>query len=135
MAKTIVTLALIVLLGLTIVFRQREYVRDPLARVYRNDVQQDGVEVYQNWSNDVLIEKQDPPGAFRIVVQDWDEMPGAPVSLTCLRWLACLASDDRVPMLPIPWAGKGKYNPDVTMTNREVSFVDGDGSRVLVDLR
>lgn len=135
MAKTIVTLALIVLLGLTIVFRQREYVRDPLAKVYRNDVQQDGVEVYQNWANDVLIQKQDSPGAFRILVQDWDQTPGTPVNLTCVQWLACLTSDDRAPKLPVAWTGKGKYSPQVTMTNHEVSFVDGDGSKVRVELK
>jgi hypothetical protein len=135
MVKTIGILVLVVLAGLAIVYRQREYVRDPLAKVYRDNVQQDNVEVYQNWVNDVLIQKQDSPGAFRILVQDWDQMPGTPVNLTCVRWLACLTSDDRVPKLPIAWAGKGKYNPDVTMTNREISFVDGDGSRVRVELK
>ena len=37
--------------------------------------------------------------------------------------------------LPMEWSGKGRYDPKVTMTNREVSFVDGDGATVRVTLR
>jgi hypothetical protein len=136
MVKTIVILVFVVLAGLVITFRQREYVRDPLAKVYRNDVQQDNVEVYQNWANDVLIQQNYGDRAnTRILVQDWDEMPGTPANLTCIQWLACVTTDDRAPKSPIAWTGKGKYNPNVTMTKHEVSFVDGDGSKVRVELK
>jgi hypothetical protein len=132
--KSALILAFIVIMGFIIVNRQRVYVRDPLATVYRNQVQQSDVQVYQNYSNDVLMEK-DGDAPYRILVQDWDEVPGTPINLTCIRWMACLASDDRAPTLPLEWKGKGKYDPKVAMTNRETSFTDADGYRVRVQLR
>jgi hypothetical protein len=134
MVKVILILAFVVILGLIVVNRERIYARDPLATAYRNEVEQSGVQVFQNYSNDVLLEK-DGDSPFRILVQDWNEVPGTPVDLICIHWIACLASDNRVPTLPLEWKGKGKYDPKVTMTNKEVSFVDGDGSRVRVQLR
>ena len=135
MVKTVLILAFIVIMALILVNRQRVYVRDPLATVYRNGAEQSGIQVYQNYSNDVLLEKDGGDKPFRILVQDWDEIPGTPVNLTCIHWMACLTSDDRAPVLPLEWKGKGKYNPQVTMTNKEVSFLDVDGSRVRVTLR
>ena len=134
MVKSVLILAFIVIMGFIIVNRERVYVRDPLATVYRNGAQQSGVQVYQNYSNDVLLEK-DGDAPYRILVQDWDEVPGTPINLTCIRWMACLASDDRAPTLPLQWKGKGKYDPKVTMTNKEASFMDVDGSLVRVQLR
>jgi hypothetical protein len=135
MMKSILILAFLVIMGLILVNRQRVYVRDPLATVYRNEVEQSGVQVYQNYSNDILMEKDGGDKPFRILVQDWSEVPGTPVNLTCIRWMACLADDDRAATVPLVWTGKGKYDPRVTMTKREISFVDGDGSRVRVTLR
>jgi hypothetical protein len=132
--KSILILAFIVIMAFIMVNRQRVYLRDPLATVYRNGAQQSGVQVYQNYSNDVLLEK-DGDAPYRILVQDWDEIPGTPISLTCIRWMACLASDDRAPKLPLEWKGKGKYDARVTMTNRVISFTDVDGSLLRVQLR
>ncbi len=134
MVKTILILAFVIIMGFIIVNRQRVYVRDPLATVYRNGATQSGVQVYMNYSDDVLIEK-DGDTPYRILVQDWDEVPGTPLKLTCIRWMACLTSDDRAPTLPLQWKGKGKYDPRVTMTNREVSFMDVDDSLIRVQLR
>ena len=133
--KTILLLVFVVLLALIFVNRQRVYVRDPLATVYRNEVQQSGVQVFINYSDDVLLEQDAGPGSYRILVQGWNRMPGTPAVLKCIRWMACLADADHAATLPIEWNGKGRYDPRVAMTSREVSFVDGDGATMRVVLR
>jgi hypothetical protein len=135
LVKTVLILAFVVIMGFIIVNRERVYVRDPLATVYRNEVEQSGVQVFQNYSNDVLVEKDGGDNPYRILVQDWNEIPATPVNLICIHWMACVASADRAPTLPLEWKGKGKYDAKATMTNKEVSFVDVDGSRVRVQLR
>ena len=47
------TLLLVVFVA---VFRQRIFVRDPLGKVERNGVAQDGARLYINYSNDVMVE-------------------------------------------------------------------------------
>jgi hypothetical protein len=54
--------------------------------------------------------------------------------------MVCLTDADHPTTLPIDWIGssgrsKGKYDPHVSMTGRVVSFVNGDGATVRVDLR
>jgi len=133
MVKSILALGFAVLIVLGVVYRQREYVRDPLAKVYRNGVAEDNVEVFQNWNNDILLEED--RGATRILLQEWDQMPGTPTALTCIQAVACLTAADHAPTIPLVWTGKGKYDPKVVMTNLEVSFVDGTGAEVRIDLR
>ena len=76
-------------------------------------------------------------------------MPGTPITLTCLRWTACLTEADKAPAIPLASAGnsgsptseparrgdKGKYDPKVFMTTREVTFVDANASAVRIELR
>jgi hypothetical protein len=133
--KTILTLLLIASLALLIYNRQRIYLRDPLATVYRNDVQQTGVEVFINYSSDVLLEQDAEPAPSSILLQDWNKMPGTPTTLTCLRWIACMTDADQASAIPLAWTGKGKYDPKVFMTTREVSFVDANASTVRIELR
>jgi hypothetical protein len=49
--------------------------------------------------------------------------------------MACLTDADHATTLPLEWRGKGKYAPRVSMSRREVSFVDGDGTTARVELR
>jgi hypothetical protein len=133
--KTILTLLLIASLALLIYNRQRIYLRDPLATVYRNDVQQTGVEVFINYSSDVLLQQDAEPAPSSILLQDWNKMPGTPTTLTCLRWIACMTDADQASAIPLAWTGKGKYDPKVFMTTREVSFVDANASAVRIELR
>ena len=104
------------------------------------DGRQSGVQVFVNASGDVLLWQDAEPGAYRILVQGWNKAPGTPVRLTCLRWMVCLTDADHPATLPIDWIGnsgrgKGKYDPHVSMTGRAVSFVNGDGATVRVELR
>ena len=133
--KKILLLALLVLLALIAFNRQRVYVRDPLATVFKNDVKQSGVQVFINYSNEVLLEQDQEPGAYRVLVQSWNKMPGTPSYLICIRWMACLADADHAATYPIEWTGRGKYDPRVSMSSRGVSFVAGDGATVRVELR
>ncbi len=60
----------ILLLGVfVVVFRQRIYVRDPLGKVERSGVAQDGTRLYINYSNDVLVE--DAERHQFVLVQGW----------------------------------------------------------------
>ena len=133
--KTILIVAFLLLLALIFINRQRVFVRDPLAAVYRNDVKQSGVEVFINYSNDVLMERDSDSGSYWTLLQGWNRMPGSPTVLKCLRWMACLTDADHATAVSMEWNGKGKYNPRVTMTSTEVSFVDGDGATMQVELR
>jgi len=133
--KTILIVAFLLLLALIFVNRQRVFVRDPLAAVYRNDVKQNGVEVFINYSNDVLLERDSDSGSYWTLLQGWNRMPGTPALLKCLRWMACLTDGGHATAVPMEWSGKGKYNPRVTMTSAEVSFADGDGAMMQVELR
>jgi hypothetical protein len=133
--KTILTLLLVLFLAALLYNRQRIYLRDPLATVYRNDVQQTGVQVFINYSSDVLLQQDAEPVPLSILVQAWNRKPGTPTTLTCLRWIACMTDSDQASAIPIVWTGKGKYDPKVFMTTREVSFVDGNASTVRIALR
>jgi hypothetical protein len=133
--KTILIVAFLVLLALIFVNRQKVFVRDPLAAVYRNDVKQSSVEVFINYSSDVLIERDSDSGSYWTLLQGWNRMPGTPALLRCLRWMVCLTDADHATAAPMEWSGKGKYNPRVTMTSAEVSFADGDGATMQVELR
>jgi hypothetical protein len=129
--KKILLLVVLFTLGFIWVNRQQVFVWDPLATVYKGDVKQSGAQVFINYSNDVLVEQK----ANRTLVQGWNKVPGTPVVLDCLRWLACMTDAAHAKTLPVEWNGKGKYDPRVAMTSREVSFVDGDGAAVRVTLR
>jgi hypothetical protein len=135
MGRTLLSVIVLVAVALAVVFRQREYLRDPLAKVYRNDVQQDGVQVYQSYLGDILIKKDTDPGAYQILVQYWDQVPGTPVDVACIQWLACLTNADHAPIIPLVWTGKGKYDPRLAMTNHEITFVNGDGALMRIDMK
>jgi hypothetical protein len=130
----------VVVVALIAVNRQRIYVRDPLATVTRNDAKQSGVEVYINASDDVLLWQEAEPGAYRTLLQGWIKMPGIPYRLTCMHWMACLTDSDHASIIPLNWngnggKGRGKYDPAVTMTGREISYMDADGETMRVVLR
>jgi hypothetical protein len=110
-------------------------VRDPLATVYKDDVKQSGIQVFINYSNDILLEQDNEPGSFRTLVQGWNKMPGTPLRLICLHWLACLTDAGQATLLAPEWSGKGKYDPHVNMSSREVSFVNPDGGHFRIVLR
>jgi hypothetical protein len=138
--KKLLLLLLLVAIAIFAVYRQRIYVRDPVATVTRNDVKQSGAEVYVNVSDDVLLWQDAETGEYSTLLQAWDKLPGIPYRLTCLRWLVCVTDADHASIIPLNWnngsgKGRGVYDPAVTMTVREVSYMDADGETMRMQLR
>jgi hypothetical protein len=112
------------------VFRQRIFVRDPLGKVERNGVAQDGMRLYINYSNDVLVENS-ARHQF-VLVQGWNKLPGVPQHLFCLTGMVCWTDADNAAVFPVD--GVGGRTPAV-MSTKEVTFVDESGAKVKVALR
>jgi hypothetical protein len=126
--KRFLVLSGIVLIVLVAVYRQRLFLRDPLAKVYRDGARQEGVRVYINYSNDVLLERPGDELPYRMV-QHWNKTPGVPQLLTCMRAMVCWSDHDQATLVPLGSAGA------TTMSDREVSFSQRDGSVLRVTLR
>jgi hypothetical protein len=104
------------------------------------DGRQSGVQVFVNVADDVLLWQDAQPGAYRILIQSWNKAPGTPMRLTCIRWIVCLADADHASTIPLDWTGnswrgKGRYDPQVSMSGRRVTFVDGAGATMRIELR
>jgi hypothetical protein len=128
--KRILIVGTLLLVVFVAVFRQRIFVRDPLGKVERNGVAQDGTRLYINYSNDVLVE--DAARHQFVVVQGWNALPGVPQRLFCLTGLVCWTDADKAGVFPVE--GVGGRTPAV-MSAKEVMFVDESGAKVRVALR
>jgi hypothetical protein len=116
-----------------VVFRQRLYLRDPIATVERNGMRQAGMRVYLNYYNDILVE--DTVHDQRYLVQSVNGVPmapGVPRYLQCLRGMACLTERNYAPTFGL---GGGGYSGQVEMTNAYVTLTDGSGASIRVALR
>jgi hypothetical protein len=125
--------ALLIIVIVLVIFRQRLFLRDPIATVERNGQRQDDYRVYLNYFNDILVE--DVNGNRRFLVQSHNGkplVPGVPMHLQCIRMMACLTESDFAPTVPL---GGKEYVPGVEMTNSFVAFQDGDGAAMRVSLR
>lgn len=125
MRKLLVLLALVFVV-LVMVYRQRLFLRDPLGKVERAGVRQEGEKVFINYSNDVLL--QAPDGTGSIVVQH-GTTPGQPERLFCVRELMCVTDADVATVFPL---GARQV---ATMTSDDVHFNDANGVGVSVQLR
>jgi hypothetical protein len=123
-------MALIVLGSLLLAFyaRQRLFVRDPLAVVTRNGVKEDGAQVFINFSNDVLLENDNPPMYVSLVQQG--RPVGMPSTLRCLHWLVCLTDAQPATLIAVDTHAHVE-----SMTSRAVRYRDEDGREVVVTLR
>ena len=128
--KRIFIVGTLLLVVFVAAFRQRIFVRDPLGKVERSGVAQDGTRLYINYSNDVLVE--DSARHQFVVVQGWNTLPGVPQHLFCLTGLMCWTGADKAAVFPME--GVGGRTPAV-MSAKEVTFVDESGARVRVALR
>ena len=128
--KRILIVGTLLLVVFVLVFRQRIFVRDPLGKVERNGVAQDGTRVYINYSNDVLVE--DSARHQFVLVQGWSTLPGVPQHLFCLTGLVCWTDSDKAAVFPVEGVGG---RTAAVMSAKEVTFVDESGARVRVGLR
>jgi hypothetical protein len=127
-------LVFVLLLAFVLVNRQRVFVREPFAKVTVNGSADPAFQVYINYSNDVLLERDDQTTGYGILVQNWNRIPETPATLKCIHWMACMTDADHATALPLDHTGPGSYDPRTTMSATEVQFVDGEGRRVHVAL-
>ena len=128
--KRILIVGTLLLVVFVVVFRQRIFLRDPLGKVERSGVAQDGTRLYINYSNDVLVE--DSARQQFVLVQGWNVLPGVPRHLFCLTGMVCWTDGDKAAVFPVE--GVGGKTPAV-MSPKEVRFVDESGAKVRVGLR
>jgi hypothetical protein len=124
--KKILLIVFVVLLAFLYINRQRIYLRDPLANLTRNGVAEPGAQIFINFSNDVLIENDNPP-RYQTLIEHGQPV-GAPLKITCLHWLACMTVAVHPPLL-------NTVAPADTMTNKLVTFRDVDGRTASITLR
>jgi hypothetical protein len=128
--KKVLIVGVLLIAVFVALFRQRIFVRDPLGKVERNGVAQDGARLYINYSNDVLVE--DSARHQFVLVQGWSALPGVPQHLFCLTGLMCWTDADRAAVFPVEGAG-GRTR--AAMSAKEVTFLDESGTSVRVTLR
>jgi len=136
--KKLLALVVLALVVFVVVYRQRIFLRDPLATVTRDGEKVSSVAVMINYSNDVLLQDHSA-GKYRIyLVQNWNKQAEVPaVALTCVQGMACMTDADQAAATAIVPGSRGRRPAfeGVTMTNRFVEFVDEDGDLVRVVLR
>ena len=136
--KKFIALLVVALVVFLVVYRQRIYLRDPIAKVARDGAPVEGARVMINYPNDVLLLDKSG-GRNRIyLVQHWNLALGTPtVPVKCVQGVACMTNADQATEVLVPPGSRGRRTPfeGVTMTNRRVEFVDEDGALVQVVLR
>jgi hypothetical protein len=125
--KKILLLLFLVALLFVVLNRNRLYLRDPLATVTRDGATQSGVQVYINYSNDVLLESDKPP-MYLTLVQHGERL-GTPIGLRCLHYVVCRTDAAESTLL----LGGGKSSV-ISMSSKAVTFRDEDGRQSVVTL-
>jgi len=136
--RKLLILLTIGLVVFVVVYRQRLFLRDPLAAVTRDGVKVSDVAVMINYTNDVLLQDASAGKKRLYLVQNWNKVAEAPAApLRCIQGLACMTDADQATADAIAVGTRGRRPPfeGVTMTNRRVEFVDEDGALVEVTLR
>ena len=125
--KKFILLVLVVLAVFVVVERQRLFLRDPLAKVTRDNVIEDNMRVYINYSNDVLLEHTVAPVTLTIVQHG--QHLGTPRMLRCIHWMACMTDGDPAGLVETMQGTVGE------MSGKIVEFNDDKGRDVRVTLR
>jgi hypothetical protein len=128
--RKILVIGTLLLVVFVAAFRQRIFLRDPLAKMERNGAAVDGARLFINFSNDVLVEE--PRTERRYLVQGWSGIPGIPKSLGCLRAMVCWTDADQAVVFPLDGRVAGAR---AVMSAKEVTFVDENGAGIKVELR
>jgi len=131
--KKIIALIALALIVFAVVYRQRLFLRDPLGSVTRDGVKEDGAQVFINWSNDVLLENDTPPGAthgeMTLTLVQHARPIGLPKQMHCLHWMLCMSDADPATLVaPDPGAFIRAMN------NKQVAFHDYNGREAVVTL-
>ncbi len=136
--KKLIGLLIVGFVVFLFVYRERLYLRDPIAKVSRDGKVVSSSQVMINYPNDVLL-LDHSDGRNRIyLVQHWNLLLGTPtVPVKCLQQVACMTDADQATEAKVQVGSRGSRSPfeGVTMTPRLVEFVDEDGALVEVVLR
>ena len=125
--KKIIVLLVAAFVVFVVVERQRLFLRDPLAKVTRDDVIQDNMRVYINYSNDVLLEHTVAPVTLTIVQHG--QHIGIPRMQRCIYLVGCLMDGDQAGLV------ETMKGPVGEMSGKMVEFKDDKGRDVKVKLR
>jgi hypothetical protein len=128
--RNFLIVATVLLIIFVAIFRQRIFLRDPLGKVERNGIQQDGTRVFINYSNDLLLE--DLTRNNRYLVEGWSKKPGVPKNLICIAGLACWTEQNEAEVFPL---GGAPNQAQAAMSAKEVVFEDETGAPIRVKLR
>ena len=128
--KSFLIAATVLLVLFIAAFRQRIFLRDPLGKVERNGIQQDGTRVFINYSNDVLVE--DMTRNNRYLIEAWSRIPGVPKHLSCLTGLACWTEANQAEVFPL---GNTPAQTKAMMDSKQIAFQDETGAGIVVQLR
>jgi hypothetical protein len=122
--KKLILLLFVLFIIFVAVYRQRLYLRDPLATVTRDGVKENGAQVYINFSNDVFLQNDNAP-AYMTVIQHGNHV-GSPAIRRGLMFLVYFADDD-----PVPLIAADKTAVVDTMTGKVVTFHDARRQTVI----
>ena len=136
--KKLIALLVVGFVVFLVVYKQRIYLRDPIAKVTRDGQPVEATQVMINYPADLLLlDKSD--GRNRIyLVQHWNMALGTPTApVKCFQGLTCMTNADQATeaMVLVGARGRRPAFEGVTMTDRRVEFVDEDGALVQVVLR
>jgi hypothetical protein len=116
--KKIILLLFVIFAVFILYNKQRLFLRDPLGSVTRDGVKLDGAQVYLNYSNDIMILRESPPGFWTVVQHD--NHVGTPAAMKGMHWIAYLADADVVPLLTVETGAVVD-----SMTSKTVTYHDG----------
>jgi hypothetical protein len=126
--RKLIVLLLLIAIVFVVYNRQRLYVRDPLGSVTRGGVHEQGAQVFINYSNDVLLENDNPP-MYVLLVQHGQPV-GTPAKLWCIHWAMCMTNADVATLVE-----GDQLAPAISMGGRTVAFRDANGRDTVVTLR
>ena len=136
--RKLLLLLVLAFVAFVVVYRQRIFLWDPIATVTRDGVKQGDTRVMINYSNDILVDDKSTDHRRIYLVQNWNKVAQFSLGpLRCIQYLACMTEADEAPgekVVPGPRGQRAAFD-GVTMTNKEVKFVDETGTLVVVSLR
>jgi len=136
--RKLILILLAALVAFVVVYRQRIFLWDPIAAVTRDGVKQGDVRVMINYSNDVLIDDKSTDRRRIYLVQNWNKLAQFSAGpLRCIEYLACMTDADHASGDKLVPGSRGQREAfeGVSMTNKQVKFVDENGALVVVALR
>ncbi len=122
-------LGLLVLVAVVFIYVEREqlYVRDPLAKVTHNGLEEKGAQVFINYNNEVLLENDNPP--LHIALIQANNHVGVPAQLKCVHWVMCLADAPVATLIqPLPLTVE-------SMDAKQIVYHDAQGAQSAITLR